>query len=481
MASRRPAASPEARRSRTARALGVGAVRVVRREREDEAPARLLDQDPSTGERAPALGAARDGAADPVHARAAAAALERHGLPAGRRGSADRDEPPPDEDLAEGRRLLAARAGRLLLGETCGDRLVGDAILGEGARDDHRGLVAGGEPWLAALEQRGEVVRERRRRLVARLGPLREELRHDPSDGVRDVGVRAVRGGRRLAHLLLEEPEGTLRREGRPPRDQEEERRPERVEVAAGVRHPARALLGAHEGRGAEDLPRHREGAGPARIGREPEVGDLHDAVPREEEVPGLHVAVDDAVAVRRVEAESRLADDPRREPPRERTVRLDPAVEALPRDQLHGEEEGAPLVPGLEDPDHVRMREPAGHAPLAEEPRDGPGRRRDPGPQDLHGHVARARDRFRAAGARGTPRGPVDLPRAPRPEEVREPPGPQPEPVQYSAPLRPRRRRTERRGLGRGDREGPRARRSHRGRRRVGHGSPPVGGTGGS
>ena len=104
------------------------------------------------------------------------------------------------------------------------------------------------------------------------------------------------------------------------------------------IRVLAARLLGGHVSRRAERRPRFRELASPRHL-REAEVHDLHEPAGLDHDVRGLHVAVNDALAVRRVEALGDLRGDIERLVDLERPP-ADAVLQALPLDVLHRHEE---------------------------------------------------------------------------------------------------------------------------------------------
>src|SRR5581483_8704430 len=82
---------------------------------------------------------------------------------------------------------------------------------------------------------------------------------------------------------------------------------------------------------------------------REAEVGEPHLAAPGDEDVRGLHVAVDDAARVRRLERGRDGGEDAHRLDDREAPVLGEEVGERLPEDELHGEERDAERVVRLE------------------------------------------------------------------------------------------------------------------------------------
>src|SRR5204863_4462048 len=98
---------------------------------------------------------------------------------------------------------------------------------------------------------------------------------------------------------------------------------PERIEVRPGIGGLASDLLGG------EVLDRAGDGPGPRvlRVGEGPgeaEVGELHDAVGRDQDVLGLEVAMDDAFGMRVLERRERLTEDVRRLRWREAAARVE-------------------------------------------------------------------------------------------------------------------------------------------------------------
>ena len=134
---------------------------------------------------------------------------------------------------------------------------------------------------------------------------------------------------------------------------------------------------------------------------REPEVGELHGAVGREEDVLGLQVAVHDALRVGVLEREQGLAHDLGGLRGREPAVGVEevahgPAVHVLHHHVVDAVD-GAPVVDG----DDVRVVQRGGGARLAAEPVDEPRIARQRAVQDLD---RRPRGRARRR-ARGRPR----------------------------------------------------------------------------
>ena len=101
-----------------------------------------------------------------------------------------------------------------------------------------------------------------------------------------------------VAHVLRCDRDRRVPEEGGPPGHHLEEHDAERVDVAAGVDAHTLRLLGREVGGGAH----HRPGLGEALLGvdrpGDPEVGHLHLTVVGDQDVAGLHVAVDHLVLV---------------------------------------------------------------------------------------------------------------------------------------------------------------------------------------
>ena len=101
------------------------------------------------------------------------------------------------------------------------------------------------------------------------------------------------------------------------------------------------------------------------------EVGDLDPAVVGEQDVLGLHVAVQDAGVVGGREGGEHRLDHRQRLGRRHRRFLADQVAHGQAGDVLHHQEERAVVVAGVEDGDHVVVREPGGGAGLALEAAD--------------------------------------------------------------------------------------------------------------
>ena len=102
---------------------------------------------------------------------------------------------------------------------------------------------------------------------------------------------------------------------------------------------------------------------------RDPEVHQLDQPLPADrpaqEDVLGLQVAMDDAGAVRRVEARERLADDPHREPGVEAAMGLDQVGQRAALEQLHDDVRPDLTLAEVEDIADIRAPDPPGRGGL--------------------------------------------------------------------------------------------------------------------
>ena len=112
----------------------------------------------------------------------------------------------------------------------------------------------------------------------------------------------------------------------------------------------------------------HPGAAGLARGERDAEVGDQRLAVVQQD-VLGLDVAVDDAVAVRVVERGGDLAGDPDRVVDRELLLPVEPVAQRLALDERHDVEEEAVGLARVEQREDVRVLEVGGELDLGQEP----------------------------------------------------------------------------------------------------------------
>ncbi len=193
----------------------------------------------------------------------------------------------------------------------------GDA---DGVRPADRGRSARGDLGLLGCDapRRRRHHLELAHQLLGALGSVRRVLReaaHDQrGERGRHTGAVLGHGVRRGRHLGREHALGRQAAEREPAREQLVAERPDGVQIGAVVHGGiAGGLLRRHVGRCAE---RHAEGSQRAGAARaryrlgDAEVGDER-VLPREEHVVGLHVAVDDPVAVRVGEGIAHIAQDP--------------------------------------------------------------------------------------------------------------------------------------------------------------------------
>ena len=236
------------------------------------------------------------------------------------------------------------------------------------------------------------------RRLEALLRPLLEAVTHDPLEGRRDPRVRS----REPARLLLEDRVHRFDRgvaaKGPLPRQHLVENRSEGKDVREVIRGQSAHLLGRHVANRSHDhaglrLPRDCRGARLLLRGngvnplREAEVENLEVAVPIDEEVLGLQVAVDDPLLVSRGEPSSDL----------QRVVHglllrnwplVELSAQRLALQKLH-DGVGRPVVrPEIVDSQDIGMRQSRDGLGLAFEPRQPVGVGRHRLRQDLDGDV---------------------------------------------------------------------------------------------
>ncbi len=213
----------------------------------------------------------------------------------------------------------------------------------------------------------GEGPREVRPALVAGRGVLRERLGEDRVELGGDGGVDRLQPRVVLVDDLVGDRGDVVAEERLLLRQELVEDDAEGKEVAPAVDHLARDLLRRHVVRRPEKLP----GLGQARglDLRDAEVGDLHRAVGGDDDVRGLHVAVDDAAPVRVIEGLGGMGDDLRDPVPRERLFLADQLLQVLSLDVLHGDEGGLVLLAHVVHGDDVRVVEGAGGLGFAEEP----------------------------------------------------------------------------------------------------------------
>ena len=177
-----------------------------------------------------------------------------------------------------------------------------------GARAGHRRRHGGGgrrtgagqgrhrQPFAEAAQVGAQVVGRR----VAGGRRLGQQLHDDGVIGGGQTRCGLVQRRWRLVHLFVGDGHGVVALEGRPAGDHLVHHDAEAVQVAAGIGVAALGLL-RREVRG---RPHHRAGLGEVLLGgrvhrpRDPEVGHLHRAGGRHEDVGGLDVPVHHTVAV---------------------------------------------------------------------------------------------------------------------------------------------------------------------------------------
>ena len=164
----------------------------------------------------------------------------------------------------------------------------------------------------------------------------------------------------------------------------------ERVDVGCAGDLVAARLLRAEVVDGAE----RRAGDGHRRLGhgaRDAEVGDLHVPGVGDHDVAGLHVAVDDPLAVRRLERARGADCDPHRIVDRQRAAVAQDRRQVATVDELHDDVLLAigPVGAVVVDADDVRVRQAAGRARLLLEARGEARVGPELGPQDLDRHLA--------------------------------------------------------------------------------------------
>ncbi len=219
-------------------------------------------------------------------------------------------------------------------------------------------------------ERAAQVGDELRAAGVPLLGALREPACEDGVERGRQARVDLARRGRRFGRVRVRLGRRVVTHEG-PPTGQELERDAgQRVPVAGGRGRLAARLLRRHVAGRAEHGPGEGQGVVPGRAG-DAEVGDADRVVVGDEQVGGLHVAMDDPAGVRAVECRRRLLE------PAQRLLGVDaagaqPVGDRPAGDVLHHDErQVVPRLPHVVDHDHVRLaREARGGLRLAQEPR---------------------------------------------------------------------------------------------------------------
>ena len=189
----------------------------------------------------------------------------------------DRDLAPPDE--AEHARSRARRLGQ--------DRLVLQVAL--------------------------EVLGELERGCIPALGILLDRLHADELERLRDPRIELPRSRRFGRRDQVHDHVGGRMLERPPAREDLVQRDPERIDVGAARDGDAlrRHLLGTHVRERSEDFARRRDGVARGLPAREAEVDELHPAPRVDQDVRGLHVAVQDSHLVRGVQRSRGVDEDP--------------------------------------------------------------------------------------------------------------------------------------------------------------------------
>ena len=145
-----------------------------------------------------------------------------------------------------------------------------------------------------------------------------------------------------------------------------------RIHIGTRVRNAALDLLRAEVGDGADQ---HALGCLADRRGRgragEAEVGDLHRAGARDQDVLWLDVPMDEAGGVRGAQCGEHRLDHVERINRRQRTALAQQVANGLPVDVLHDEVDQLVVLALVVDPDDVRVAQPGRRAGLADEAAD--------------------------------------------------------------------------------------------------------------
>ena len=273
------------------------------------------------------------------------------------------------------RRAGRARGGSGRVGAVCAAAGATIAVAPAASSSD---VAQRGDELGCAAESLRRILRQRLREHRVELGRQRRiqlaHRRHDARDVRHRLRGDAVALERAAAGQQLEGDDA------------------ERVEIARRRRPLALRLLGREIRRGAEHRARLRERAEP-RGARDAEVGDVHLPVAVEQEVRRLHVAVDDALAVSRVESVRRLLEPLERLARRLRAFRADLLLERAAREVLHDDERALAVLADVVDRDDVRIAREPGHGERLA--REALAHRRVLGValrENLHGHGAAER-----------------------------------------------------------------------------------------
>ena len=190
---------------------------------------------------------------------------------------------------------------------------------------------------------------------VALLGLLRERPLEHGIDLPREAGAQARCGRDGRAHVSRSLGGDGLPTKRTLARQELERDDPERIPVGGRTRRLPLGLLRREIAAGAEHGPRpgHRRDS---ECRGDPEVGDVHPSLLVQQQVRGLHVAVDDAARVRVIERARRFVEPAKCECRRLRAARADHLVERAAGEILHDDERTIPPDADVVDRDRVRF-----------------------------------------------------------------------------------------------------------------------------
>ena len=210
------------------------------------------------------------------------------------------------------------------------------------------------------------------RRAVPRRRVLGHGAEHDCAAVVGDVGPDRPGVGRGLVDMAEEHRRGVLAAVGVGPGEQGEVRRPQAVEIGAGVHAGVLHLLGGHVCRRAHHLAGLGDGVAGLLGPRQAEVGQLHRAAVAEHHVGRLDVAVHHPRSVDGPQPAGGADQDAGRLRGRKAVgVLLEQVAGRAPTDQFHGDEVGVAVAADLVHADHVGVPHPGGRPAFAQEPLD--------------------------------------------------------------------------------------------------------------
>ncbi len=151
--------------------------------------------------------------------------------------------------------------------------------------------------------------------------------------------------------MLVSDCQRALSLEGGTPGEHLVEHHSQRVDVGAGIHRGALRLLGAEIAGGPDHGPGSGEFLGVVPCPDDPEVGHFHRAIPSEQDVPRLDIAMDQPRPVCHGERRRSLGSDLGRSSGEERPVGAQHLAQRAPVHQLHHDEIGgavfAPVVYG--------------------------------------------------------------------------------------------------------------------------------------